>query len=269
MRLLHRGIAPFGALLALVLVLAGAASADGDPASDILIVNDVYVPFQGVPKRAAAQLKTSVEAAYDRRYRVKVAVIATRLDLGSVPSLFNRPQSYAKFLGAEIATAYVGPLLIVMPAGFGIYDGGRSTAAEMRVLKKLRVRDRSPDGLTRLAAAAVQQLTAAKALRSKDIHPPSVFPQTAFVHAGLTTRLTYSVLEDSERSKEVVRIFVGTAEAKVVRTAFHRSTYSKPHVVTWTVPADVGSAAVKFCVVATDPSGNSSDSVCAAIKLQS
>ena len=37
MRLLHRGIASFGALLALVLVLAVAASADGDPAGNILI----------------------------------------------------------------------------------------------------------------------------------------------------------------------------------------------------------------------------------------
>jgi len=28
-----------------------------------------------------------------------------------------------RFLGLELATVYVGPLLIVMPAGFGIYDG--------------------------------------------------------------------------------------------------------------------------------------------------
>src|SRR6185312_13198036 len=121
-----------------------AAGADGDPASDVLIAADTYVPFQGVSKRSIGKLNTNVAAVYASRYRIKVAVIATNVDLGSVPSLFNRPQLYAKFLGQEISTAFIGPLLIVMPAGFGMYDGGRSTAAESRVLKGLHVTGRSP-----------------------------------------------------------------------------------------------------------------------------
>jgi hypothetical protein len=270
MRLLRRGLASFGAFLALSLVLSGTAGADGDPASDVLITADTYVPFQGVPKRSISQLNAAVAAVYKGRYRIKVAVIATKIDLGSVPSLFNKPQAYAKFLGQEIATAYVGPLLIVMPAGLGIYDGGRSTATESRVLKKLRVDVRTPDALTQLATTAVQKLRAAKALRSKDILAPSVFPQTAFVHAGQTVKLKYIVLEDSERTRDVVRVSVGNEEAKVLRTPVRAATYTKPHNVTWTVPTDATTTtAMKFCVVATDPAGNSSVSSCAAIKVQS
>jgi hypothetical protein len=265
---LRRGLASVGALLALVFALAGTAAADGDPASDYLITTDSYVPYQGASKRSIAQLQAKIAAAFARSYRIKVAVIATKLDLGSVPSLFNKPQAYAKFLGQEIATAYVGPLLIVMPAGFGIYDGGRSTAAEGRVLKKLQVTGRSADALTLLAATTVQKLTAAKALRSKDIHAPSVYPQTAFVHAGQTATLKYIVLEDSERSREVVRILAGTAEQKVIKTPFRPAVYTESHSVTWTVPAEPAGTSVKFCVVATDRAGNSSDSACAAIKLQ-
>lgn len=267
MRLLQRGVAAVGALLALLLVLAGTAGADGDPASDVLIGQDVFVPFPAPPRKSVASLKTAVAAVFAQRNRVKVAVVATRNDLGSVPSLFNKPQAYAKFLGLEIASVYVGPLLIVMPAGFGIYDGGRSTAAENRVLVKFPQTGRSADALTRAAANAVRKLTAAKALRSKDLHPPTVFPQTAFVHAGETAKLTYLVLEDSERSSEVVRVFVGATEADVIKTPLRSAIYAKSHSVKWSVPAEPGSAGLKFCVVATDASGNKSDSACGAIKL--
>jgi hypothetical protein len=267
MRLLQRGVAAVGALLALVLVLAGTAGADGDPASDVLIGQDVFVPFPAPPRKTVASLNAAAAAVFAQRNRIKVAVVATKTDLGSVPSLFNKPKAYAKFLGLELATVYVGPLLIVMPAGYGIYDGGRSTAAESRVLGRLPRPGRSADALTRAAATAVRKLTAAKALRSKDIHPPTVFPQTAFVHAGEAAKLTYLVLEDSERSSEAVHVAVGTTEAAVIKTVLHSSTYAKPHSVRWSVPAEPGSASMRFCVVATDGSGNKSDSACGVIKL--
>ena len=268
--LLQSGLISVGALLALALVLAGPAAGNGDPASDVLITNDAYTPFRsGVSKRSVAKLNASIATVYTRRYRIKVAVIGTKVDLGDVPSLFNKPQVYARFLGQELSTAFVGPLLIVMPAGFGIYDGGRSTAAERRVLKRLHVENRSPDALTQLAATAVQRLRTAKALRSKDILAPSVFPATAFAHAGQSVKLKYIVLEDSHRAREVVRIFVGNSEAKVINTGFTNATYTKTHEVTWTVPSHVtASTAMTFCVVATDPAGNSSPSVCGAIKVQ-
>jgi len=43
--------------------------------------------------------------------------------LGAIPSLFNKPNQYARFLGFELSAGFIGPLLIVMPSGFGIWDG--------------------------------------------------------------------------------------------------------------------------------------------------
>ena len=116
--------------LALLLVLTPSALADGDPANDVLLVKNVFLPYPAPSAAASNELAAAVSSAYARGYRVKVAVIATETDLGSVPSLFNRPGDYARFLGQELNLYYVGPLLIVMPAGYGVYDGGRSTAPE-------------------------------------------------------------------------------------------------------------------------------------------
>ena len=212
--------------LVCLLALAGTAGADGDPASDILIAQDVFLPVPAPSAHTASALKARVAMVFARRNRIKVAVVASKTDLGSVPTLFNKPQSYAKFLGIELSTIYVGPLLVVMPNGFGIYDGGRATARAVRVLAKLRVAGRSSDALTRAAATAVHALAAARALRSKDIHPPSVFPQTVAARLGEPVKLTYVVLEDSEWSKEVVQVVVGGTEAKVIRTPLRRATYS-------------------------------------------
>jgi hypothetical protein len=264
-----RRAATFLTLVVLALALTAAAVADGDPASDILIADDVFVPYKPPSKQATALLRANVATAFAGKYRIKVAVIASKTDLGSIPSLFNKPQAYAKFLGLELSTLYIGPLLIVMPAGFGIYDGGRSTAAENRVLRGMKIKGPSSDALTRTAAAAVHKLTVTKALRSKDIHPPTVFPRTVFVHSGQAAKLEYSVLEDSERSREEVRVFVDTEQNKVFHTPLRRAVYSSPHSVLWTVPDVTASVNMKYCVVATDAAGNSSVSACAAIKLTS
>src|SRR5262249_50781056 len=74
--------------------------------------------------------------------------------LGAIPSLFGKPTEYARFLGTELSMTYVGPLLIVMPEGYGIYDGGRSTAAEQAVLSKLAVDGSTKDALVASAAKA-------------------------------------------------------------------------------------------------------------------
>src|SRR5438093_1094227 len=97
---------------ALLGAVAGAARADGDPASDVLYIQDTFLPYPPPPKATVAALKRNVAAAYAKGYRVKVAVIATAYDLGAVPALFNKPKAYAKFLGQEISSIFVGPLLI-------------------------------------------------------------------------------------------------------------------------------------------------------------
>jgi hypothetical protein len=120
------------AVLAVVLLAlsSSAAFADGDPASDTLIFENVYFPYPAPGQQPSAALSAATRSVYARGYRIKVAVIASATDLGSIPSLFDKPADYAKFLGQELGLYYIGPLLIVMPAGFGIYDGGRpSTTA--------------------------------------------------------------------------------------------------------------------------------------------
>jgi len=246
----------------------GGALADGDPASDVLYVQDVFLPYPPPPKATVAALKRSVAAAYAKRYRVKVAVIASASDLGAVPELFNKPKAYAKFLGQEISPIFVGPLVIVMPAGFGVYDGGRSTAAEERVLGSLDIAGPSADDLTQTATIAVQKLTVAGALRSKDIRPPQVYPQPATGRRGTTVRLKYSVLDDSERTKDVVRISAGATVKAVLRTPVRTAVYARPHSVTWRIPTSLKPGMLRFCIVATDPTGNKNAPVCTQLRVR-
>jgi hypothetical protein len=123
-------------VLVLAALTAPAARADGDPASDYLVAQNVFVGVELPHRDAIAVLNAAVAAVYAHGDRIRVAVVATPADLGSIPSLFRRPIEYARFLGTELRGYYIGPLLVVMPGGFGIYDGGRSVAAEAAVLAR-------------------------------------------------------------------------------------------------------------------------------------
>ena len=129
------------ALLAVALagVGAGLSRADGDPASDVLYFQDVFLPYEKPSADASQQLTSTVAAANKAGFRIKVAVIESAQDLGSVPSLFNRQDLYARFLGTELKTFYTQRLLVVMPAGFGIYNGGKPVDAEKTALASLTI----------------------------------------------------------------------------------------------------------------------------------
>lgn len=200
-----------------------------------------------------------------RHQRIKVAVLASPIDLGSVPTLFNKPTMYARFLGTELDSVFVGPLLIVMPVGFGIYDGGRPTAAEERVLEGLEVGGASAEALTSTATTAVKQLTGANALRSKDIRGPSVYPEVGTARLGEKAKLRYTVVEDSERSREIVRLFAGSAQLAVIKTPLRSARAQKAHVVEWLMPRRRSRTQIHYCVVAIDPTGNASAKACAEI----
>jgi hypothetical protein len=102
--------------------LAAPAYADGDPASDVLATQPLFLPQDaGLPAAQQAQLSALLTKAQRRGYRIRVAVIASSSDLGSVTALWRQPQNYAKFLGQELSAVYNGPLLVVMPNGFGQY----------------------------------------------------------------------------------------------------------------------------------------------------
>ena len=88
-----------------VLALAPAAAlADGDPASDVLLAQDVYYPY--APK-ASKPLTTALDALLKRvraaGYPMKVALVEAPSDLGAYPNLFGDTQNYANLLAKEIA----------------------------------------------------------------------------------------------------------------------------------------------------------------------
>lgn len=125
------------ALLALLMVPA-TARAHGDPAHDYLLGRSAFLPFDAkVDSRARGSLAATIRAAEKAKFRIKVAVIGSRYDLGTAFSLFNRPQKYAEFLGLELSPRYRGRLLVVMPNGYGLSIAGRADSAGIRVVRRL------------------------------------------------------------------------------------------------------------------------------------
>jgi hypothetical protein len=111
--------------LAALTVLPGVARADGDPPSDVLLFQDAYLPYRPkVPQNVADGLTETLKKLRGKGYPLKVAVIATQNDLGSIPTFFGRPQDYANHLQGEIAFNKPEPLLVVMPVGYGVADAG-------------------------------------------------------------------------------------------------------------------------------------------------
>jgi hypothetical protein len=259
-------------LLALLfLVFVPSALADGDPASDSLLVKNVFLPYPAPSKANGSALEQAVAGAYAHGYRLKVAVIAGEADLGAVPSLFGKPQDYAEFLGQELELYYVGPLLVAMPAGYGIYDGGRTTRAEQKVLAGAHPSGTSADDLSTSAADVVRRLVAAGALKSKDITKPYQSAFTATIVPGKTAHFRYAAFDDSGKTRE--RLAVRDGRNRVLKswsTPFHATLATKTYFVAWDVPKSVPKSGLKFCLAAFDPSGNhAATPSCAAITVQS
>jgi hypothetical protein len=145
------------------------AFADGDPASDYLLTEDVFVPLDAQVSTPLAQELAGLALDAKRKgYTIKIAVIATPADLGAITALWRRPQQYARFLGQELRFIYRGRLLIVMPNGFGIYHLRHPTSDERKVLAPLTVGPTGND-LTRAATLAVKRLAAANGLALKPV----------------------------------------------------------------------------------------------------
>jgi hypothetical protein len=114
-RLPHALIA---ALLA-TLLFAAAAVADGDPASDTLLGQNVFYPYSPTAVSAQRTLNAETAAAKKAGVPIKVALIQAPTDLGVIPSLFGKPQQYADFLDQEISFKGKQLLLVVMANGYG------------------------------------------------------------------------------------------------------------------------------------------------------
>jgi hypothetical protein len=145
----------------LALLPAAGARANGDPASDVLITQQVFLPAEApIPASDAEELQKTVADANQRGFRIRVALIAFTGDLGTAVSLWKHPQSYAQFLGSELAFVYTNRLLIAMPSGFGFDRGTKPVAKERRVLARVPA-GKTPAELARSTTAAVRALAAA------------------------------------------------------------------------------------------------------------
>jgi hypothetical protein len=152
------------ALLAAVLLLCApaAARANGDPASDYLLVQSVFLPFDAkVDSDVTSGLADVIRAADKAGFPIKVAVIRTRYDLGTAFSLYNQPQKYSEFLGLELSFQYHDQLLVVMPSGFGCSIDGRPNPACARALKGLPGPGTDATKEVEAATTAVRRLAAA------------------------------------------------------------------------------------------------------------
>ena len=256
------------AALVFAVCAAGTARADGDPASDLLVLRNIFVPYEAPSSASVTALTKQVQAAYDAGYRVKVAVIATNIDLGAIPSLFGKPTAYAKFLGQELAGYYIGPLLIVMPAGYGIYDGGRSTQAENGVLGRLvHPASAKPDDLVHAATAAVGKLLSAGALKSKDILKPFVQTLTAVVKQHVLS-VRYYLFDDSGKSAVTLTISHATQKLFTAQVPIHPTGNDKAELQKASLPSGLVLTGARVCVVGTDAAGNASPPSCKKLTLR-
>ena len=164
-------------------LLPAAAPADGDPASDVLLGQNVYYPYSPtVPKAVQDQLNAETTAAKRAGLPIKVALIAVATDLGVIPELFGKPAEYAKFLDKEISFQGPQPLLVVMAAGYGTQGVSAKAAAAVNALPKPK--GKSSTALAQAAVTAVGKLAAA------DGHPVKGVPGVSDGSSGGSSSTT-------------------------------------------------------------------------------
>jgi hypothetical protein len=248
--------------------LAATARADGDPASDVLYFQDVFLPFPRPSNGPAEKLGASVTAANKAGFRIKVAVIASDQDLGSVPSLFGRPQLYAQFLGVELQSFYKDRLLIVMPGGFGIYRGGKAVKTETQVLASIHP-GQSADEITEAAATATVKLRKALAKRRKgDSLPPRVKAMASTGHPGAAAKLRYTLADNSGRARVEIRVYgENFLLYATLKQPFARVKKGVVRTTAWKVPAALKPRTLRFCALGADAAGNLSTTSCAQLRI--
>jgi hypothetical protein len=144
------------ALVLVALLLPVAARADADPASDTLYTGRVFLPLSAkISPRLARELAAVTLEAERAGRPVRVALIASKTDLGGVPQLFGKPTTYARFLASELQFVYPDKVLIVMPQGAALGDHARLVANADVLNTQV---EPGPDGLALTAIALVRKL---------------------------------------------------------------------------------------------------------------
>ena len=145
--------------------------ANGDPASHVLPTGDVYYPGSEskVSGSLIRQLNGLVAEGQRKGYKLKIALIATPEDLGTIPEYFGKPEEYAQLLDEEIAFNSKPRLLVVMPGGTGLAEVGQR---ERRAIRGISVDDdASPDDLAAAAVLALPKLATAAGHPVKAVKP--------------------------------------------------------------------------------------------------
>jgi hypothetical protein len=159
---------------------AAPARADGDPCSDFLLVGSLCPPNNPRPSQPQIdRAQKTIDAAKYAGYEIRVAVTGSPTDLGSVPVFFGRPAPYAKFLDAELQSAWKGKLLVVMAAGYGVREHTKAYVAGVKALQGLPPpASGTPDALMAAATVAVRKLAASAGVKvpviplAKTVTPP-------------------------------------------------------------------------------------------------
>ena len=150
----------------LTLLPAASARANGDPASDVLITDTLFLPYEAPSGEMVQKLRATIDQAHRAGVPVRVAIIGSPRDLGAVPNLFGHPREYAELLRGELvnpvepgARGSRQPLLVVMPAGYGTGNVRPEVDRKLRAIELPA--DASPDELAEAAGYGVQELAKA------------------------------------------------------------------------------------------------------------
>ena len=186
----RRAWAAVMAFLSVALIAAAltpVARADGDPGSDVLVYQDLFAGSDaGLSVQQQVQLGDLLKAAAREGFPVRVAIIASPFDLGSVTELWRQPREYARFLGIELSLAYKQRLLVVMPNGFGFNWPGHSAAPGYRALGGIPI-GAGGAGLFNATEAAVGKLALAGGVKLPSIAHSAGAPAAPGGAAGNAT----------------------------------------------------------------------------------
>jgi len=159
----RRHVRLLSALIVTILSLAlpALASADGDPASDVLVSQPLFLPQDAATSfKQQSELDSLLSAAARVGYPIRVALIASSSDMGSVTELWRQPQTYSRFLGQELSFVYHGTLLVVMPNGSAVTEVARNGPTGPGAASAVQA-PAGVQGLVAVAMAEVQHLAAA------------------------------------------------------------------------------------------------------------
>jgi cytochrome c biogenesis protein CcmG/thiol:disulfide interchange protein DsbE len=230
----RRAWAAVMAFLSVALIAAAltpVARADGDPGSDVLVYQDLFAGSDaGLSVQQQVQLGDLLKAAAREDFPVRVAIIASPFDLGSVTALWRQPREYARFLGIELSLAYKQRLLVVMPNGFGFNWPGHSAAPGYRALAGIPI-GAGGAGLFNATEAAVGKLALAGGVKLPSIAHSAGAPAAPGGAAGSATgRPAQKSGVDDVLGIVALALVLIAGVAFGVRTLVRRRGWSAPRV---------------------------------------